>query len=77
MPCTLEVEIDYPEHLHDDHNEYPLLPELVKVYGVNKLVPTLSNKRNYVIHHMMLKYALSKGLILKKIRKGVRYVESA
>ena len=64
-PCRLEVDVDHPKHLHGDHNEYPLLPDLVKVNGVDKLIPMLTNKSNYIIDHRMLKYALSKGLILK------------
>ena len=27
----LEVDIDYPQHLHDDHNDYPLAPEKLNV----------------------------------------------
>ena len=38
--CILEVELKYPPHLHDAHNEYPLAPEkllitpdLISSYG--------------------------------------------
>ena len=27
IPCILEVDIEYPENLHDLHNDYPLCPE--------------------------------------------------
>ena len=26
---VLEVDIDYPEHLHDSHSDYPLAPEVL------------------------------------------------
>ena len=27
----LEVDLDYPEHLHDKHNNYPLAPERLEI----------------------------------------------
>ena len=27
----LEVDLDYPEHLHDEHNDYPLAPEKIEI----------------------------------------------
>ena len=29
--CILEVDIEYPQHLHDTHSEYPLAPEKMTV----------------------------------------------
>ena len=34
--CILEVDIEYPEHLHNDHNDYPLASECVKIGNVEK-----------------------------------------
>ena len=49
-PCILEVDLEYPEELHDLHNDYPLCPERVKCKnGVEKLIPNLRNKTKYVI----------------------------
>ena len=46
IPCILEVDIEYPENLHDLHNDYPLCPEKVKCKnGVEKLIPNLRNKK--------------------------------
>ena len=30
LSCILEVDIEYPEDIHDLHNDYPLAPEPVK-----------------------------------------------
>lgn len=27
IPCIMEVDLDYPEELHDLHNDYPLAPK--------------------------------------------------
>ena len=34
-PCILEVDLRYRDELHDLHNDYPLVPEQVKVNKVN------------------------------------------
>ena len=72
IPCTLEVDLEYPYHLHDLHNSYPLAPEHMN----GKLIPNLFDKSKYVIHHTTLKLYLSLGLTLKKIHRGIRYSES-
>ena len=75
IPCILEVDLEYPEELHDLHNEYPLAPEKVKVGNVEKLIPNLYNKKKYVLHYENLKLYQSLGLKLLKIHKGVKFKE--
>ncbi|XP_057302746.1 uncharacterized protein LOC130636913 [Hydractinia symbiolongicarpus] len=41
----LEVDIDYPDRLHDTHNKLPFLPERMVIKKVENLVPNLKNKR--------------------------------
>ena len=77
MPCILEVDLKYPEKLHDLHNDYPLAPERLKVNEVEKLIPNLNDKTKYVIHHETLKLYLSLGLKLTKIHRGITFEESA
>jgi len=75
--CILEVDLEYPESLHDLHNDYPLAIERLKVGKVDKLVPNLRNKQKYVIHHAALKQGDSLGLKITKIHCGIKFEESA
>ena len=90
-----EVDLEYPEELHDLHNDYPCAPEKIKVTddmlsdycreiknkfkirsgNVNKLIPTLNEKKNYVLHEENLKLYLSLGLKLKKIHRVLEFSE--
>ena len=76
-PCILEVDLEYPENLHDLHNDYPFCPERVKCNnGVEKLIPNLRNKTKYVIHYKNLIQCLKAGMKLKKIHRGIKFIES-
>ena len=75
-PCILEVDLEYPEELHDLHNDYPLCPERVECdKGVKKLIPNLRHKKNYVVHYKTLMQYLNLGMELKKIHRGIRFTE--
>ena len=90
-----EVDLEYPEELHDLHNDYPCAPEKIKVTddmlsdycreiknkfkirsgNVYKLIPTLRDKKNYVLHEENLKLYLSLGLKLKKVHRVLEFDE--
>ena len=72
----LEVDLVYPNSLHDLHNDYPLAPERIKVNKVNKLIPNLGFKEKYIIHFENLKQYLSLGLKLVEIHRGIKFKES-
>ena len=77
IPCILEVDLEYPENLHDLHNDYPFCPERVECKnGVEKLIPNLRDKKKYVIHYKNLIQCLRAGMKLKKIHRGIKFVES-
>ena len=77
-PCILEVDLEYPENLHDLHNDYPFCPERVECKnGVEKLIPNLRDKTKYVIHYKNLIQCLKAGMKLKKIHRGIKFIESA
>ena len=74
--CTFEVDLEYPDSLHDEHNDYPLAPETIIVNETPKLIPNLNDKQKYVLHYETLQTYLKYGLKLTKIHRGVKYQES-
>lgn len=74
----LEVDLEYPQSLHDAHKDYPLCAQTQKPPNGKheKLLLTLFDKNNYVVHYEMLKFLLSQGLVLKKIHRALRFTQS-
>ena len=67
----LEVDVKYPNILHELHSDLPFLSERMKIDKCNKLVCNLSNKKKYVTHINSLKQALNHGLKFKKIHRVI------
>ena len=92
----LEVDLEYPQELHDICNDYPVAPEKVKVSNnmllayckkiaekynisiglVSKLVPTLRDKKEYVLHYRNLQLYLDLGLKIKKVHRVLKFDQS-
>ena len=86
----LEVDLEYPQELHDIHNDYPVAPEKVKVSNnmlsayckkiaerynisiglVSKLIPTLRDKKVYVLHYRNLQLYCLK---IKKVHQVLKF----
>ena len=89
----LEVDLKYPEHLHDSHSDYPLAAEKLRItnemlsaYSLmliskhvtsEKLSPNLYDKTNYVVHCENLRLSLMHGLQLVKVHRILKFRQSA
>ena len=74
---VLQVDLDYPDSLHVEHNDYPLAPEHLNINKTIKLTPNLQDKKDYIIHIDNLQYYIKKGLILKKVHRVIKFNQSA
>jgi len=64
-----EVDVSYTQHLHDDHNDLPYLPQNSVPRGskVRKLMATFEEKKNYIVHYQNLQQAIKNGLKVEKV----------
>lgn len=71
----IESDIGYPTYLHDNHNDLPFLPEKTcpKWSKQKKLLTTLHDKKRYICHYMNLKQAIRNGLVVKRLRRILRF----
>ena len=74
----LEVDLDYPDELHNTHSDFSFCSELSKPPGSNQeeLLTTLLPKRKDVLYYRALKQALANGLKLVKIHRILRFNQS-
>ena len=77
LSCYLQVDLEYPEDFHNLDNDCLLAPERIKIGNIDKLIPNLNNKTNYVVHYENLKLYESLGLKITKIYRGIKFKESA
>ena len=89
----LEVDLEYPKELHEEHNSFPFAPEKKQVKNewmleyqnsfikdldlkppkCNKLLLTLQDKNNYVVHYRNLQFYLKQGMKLKRVHKVLEF----
>ena len=70
---VLEVSVSYPKELPNSHNDLPFMCERMEINGVEKLVPNLRDKKNYVIHIQALNQALQHRLIQDRIHRAIKF----
>ena len=71
-----EVDLEYPEEIQKQHNDYPLAPEKMKVGNVEKLISHFKPHKNYVIHYRNLRQCLEMGLVITAVHRGISFNQS-
>ena len=66
----------YPKKLRENHNELPFLVEKMKIEREEKLAPNLKDKKGYVVLIKALDQALTHGIKLKKVHRGIEFQQS-
>lgn len=70
------MDVEYPDDLHNLHNDLPFMPERIKLKGGEKLCTTLKDKKNYTIHYRNLQQAMENGIKVKTIHRALRFNQS-
>ena len=87
-----EVDLSYPQHLHDAHDDYPLARESLEIgrdmYSPaqqavfsqiapqRKLTPNLRDKVRYVVHYRNLMLYLQLGLVVIRMHRVLTFKQS-
>ena len=71
-----EVDLEYPPHLWETHNGYPLAPEKMIVNGVEKLISHFKPRKNYVVHYRTLRQCLEMGMRITAVHRGISFYQS-
>ena len=72
----LEVNVEYPKELHENHNELPFLAERRKIGKAEKLLPNPSDKKGYTVQIKTLNQPLKHDLKLKKVHRVIEFKHS-
>ena len=72
----VDVDVKYPKKLFNSHRDLPFLPEREKNNKCKKLICTIQNRKNYVIHINSLKQALNHGLLPKKVPRVFNLIKN-
>ena len=75
VPCFVMCDLEIPKNLFDKFSELVPAPEKIVVNKVEKLIPNLRPKKEYVCHINNLKQYSKLGVVVTKIHKALKFEE--
>ena len=74
---VLEVDVYYPQELHDCHSDLPFLVEKLIPPSKNaktpKLIANVNDKKRYIVHYRTLKQAIQNGLMVMQTHRIIKF----
>ena len=71
----IEADVLYPERLYELHNDLRFLSDRMKIGKNEKSATKLHEREEYVFRIKNLKQALNHGLVLKKLRRVIKFIQ--
>ena len=85
------VGLNYPSNIHDNHNDFSLAAEKLKIDAemlsqyhlelgnktshIPKLLETFQSKQNYACYYSVLKFYCQQGLQVTKLQKTLKFIK--
>ena len=73
----LEVDVQYPENLHNLYYGLSLLPKRIKIKKVDKLLGNLHDNEEYILHIRNFKKALNYKLVFEKVHRVIKFKQKS
>ena len=73
----LEVDVQYPENLHNLYYGLSLLPKRIKIKKVDKLLGNLHDHEEYILHIRNFKKALNYKLVFEKVHRVIKFKQKS
>ena len=73
----LEVDVQYPENLHNLYYGLSLLPKRIKIKKVDKLLGNLRDNEEYILHIRNFKKALNYKLVFEKVHRVIKFKQKS